>query len=123
MTCGHCAGKHDTRECHQAGKASCSNCGKKHKQWDRSCLVYQVARAAADGRRRELLEESCRIQRGHRSVVEPQNTYRRRAGPVLALPRRPGRPTGLAKAGSAAGQRPLPWAPPRVEEVGEEMEE
>jgi hypothetical protein len=30
--CGHCAGTHDTRKCHQTEKISCSNCGKKHKQ-------------------------------------------------------------------------------------------
>jgi hypothetical protein len=30
-SCGHCAGKHDTKQCYQTDKSSCTNCGRKHK--------------------------------------------------------------------------------------------
>ena len=126
--CGHCAGSHDTRKCHQTEKSSCSNCGRKHKQWDRSCPVYQTARATADARRRALFEETYRIR-----IQASRNTFAGephiRSQPALSAPaagglpsRSVGRPRGINKAAAAAGQQSLAWARPTVEEEGEEME-
>jgi hypothetical protein len=126
--CGHCAGQHDTRNCHQPEKHSCSNCGGKHKQWDRTCPVYQVAHATAAARRRVLAEETIRVRHSLASrsmnAGEPQQPGKTtQSATAQSLAKRAiGRPRVLDKAGSAVGQRPLAWAQPTVEE-GEAMEE
>jgi len=123
--CGHCAGKHDTKNCHQTDRTSCSNCGRKHKQWDRSCPVYQAAKQGSAAARNLLDEETFRLwtrqpDRTQNAISTlPQRT-------LLALqpqPRRAGRPALFERAELTAGQRPLTnWAQPRVED-STEMEE
>jgi hypothetical protein len=125
--CGHCAGGHDTRKCHQPQKTSCSNCGRKHKQWDRSCSVYQAARAGAEARRRALWEETLRVrtQAERRHVGgETISTCGLQQSAAHPPPRRPvGRPRGVDKAGSAVGQLPLSWTSQPTVENGDQMEE
>jgi hypothetical protein len=124
--CGHCAGPHDTRKCHQPEKTSCSNCGGKHKQWDRTCSIYQVARTTAAARRRVLFEETNRLRHSQtRSIPagETQHTGQSTQSATQSLLKKGvGRPRNLDKAGTAVGQRPLAWAQPTVGE-GDEMEE
>ncbi|KAI0995171.1 hypothetical protein K3495_g13010, partial [Podosphaera aphanis] len=45
--CGHCAGKHNTRECSGKQEVRCRNCGKKHASWHQSCPVKIAAKAKA----------------------------------------------------------------------------
>ena len=111
-SCGHCAGKHDTKNCHQPTKAHCSNCGRAHKAWNRGeCVVYKVAKESAARLRYALLTETARIQAERKQNTSGSHPLAATPLPPASLPPRqgPGRPTDLAKAGAAADQRPLPW--------------
>jgi hypothetical protein len=108
--CGHCAGNHDTRNCHQTTKTRCSNCGKAHKAWDRGvCAVYKVAKESAARLRHALLMETARIQMEKNKQTGPQPAGK--STPVAPLPARrgKGRPSDLERAGTATGQQSLGW--------------
>ena len=57
--CGHCAGKHSTRDCKTTAEsdASCTGCKQRgHKAWmSRSCKAYQAFRDQNESKKRELL--------------------------------------------------------------------
>jgi hypothetical protein len=116
--CGHCAGAHDTRNCHQTTKDRCSNCGRAHKAWNRvKCTVYKVAKESASRLRHALLMETVRIQSERNKQTEAKSI------PVVLPARRgKGRPTDLEKAGGASGQQPLSWQsqPVAPEDIMEE---
>ena len=106
--CGHCAGTHDTRNCHQTTKERCTNCGKAHKAWNRvKCTVYKLAKESAARLRYALLIETVRIQQEmHKQNGQPEGT----SNPVVMPARRgKGRPSDLERAGSATGQQSLNW--------------
>lgn len=122
--CGHCAGNHDTRNCHQTMKTRCSNCGKAHKAWNRGvCTVYKVVRESAGQLRHALLMETARIQVEGNKQTGPQPTGK--PTPVASLPARRGRgrPSDLERAGAATGQQPLNWLSQQVEASMDMMEE
>jgi hypothetical protein len=82
-----------------------------------------VAKASTETRRRLMNKESFRVQtQAYYSLKAPPELPTRAPLVVRPQPRQVGRPTGLRKAGSAAGQQSLPWAQPTVTD-GEEMEE
>jgi hypothetical protein len=123
--CGHCAGPHNTKDCTQSKKSSCVNCGRRHKAWNRrDCPIYKVVREEAARLRFSLTLETMRIQGEHNQRNTEQNQQQQPPRANSAAPaKRPtvGRPTGISKAGAAAGQQPLPWqATVRVEDTMEE---
>src|SRR5579871_2901786 len=94
--CGHCAEDHDTRDCQNNTQAKCTNCGQKHKAWDRTCRMYREKLEKA--RTHRLLLPHERSPGG--TIIEPYEippiTGKRPAAPQGEMGeqprRRPGRP-------------------------------
>jgi hypothetical protein len=60
VSCGRCAGRHNTRECQEdSSKAKCTNCGKKHHAWNRKeCEVYKEKSQQRTSLRASLLQRA-----------------------------------------------------------------
>ena len=82
--------------------------------------MYQAARAAVDNRREVMFRETIQIKT--RQAIGSVQAKPTNIVATRSLPKGPGRPTGITKAGAVAGQRPLQWAQAHVNE-GEAMEE
>ena len=42
--CGHCTGKHNTKDCVTQSQLKCANCGKKHPARNHECSVRRAAK-------------------------------------------------------------------------------
>jgi hypothetical protein len=64
ICCGHCAGPHSTKSCSQTS-TSCTNCGQKHKAWQRqACPTFQAYLVGIQAKKINLLTETTRIRQG-----------------------------------------------------------
>ena len=64
ICCGHCAGPHSTTSCSQASTA-CTNCGQKHKAWQRqACPTFQAYLVGIQAKKINLIAETTRIRQG-----------------------------------------------------------
>jgi hypothetical protein len=115
-SCGHCAGKHNTKDCVTQSQLKCANCGKKHAAWNHECSVRRAAkvksmqaRYTAPTRFPQRSDATIDVEeeRGWTLVeskkrkLSPAATDRRRAGP--------GRPPAV-QTPNARSQRTLSFA-------------
>jgi hypothetical protein len=115
-SCGHCAGKHNTKDCVTQSQLKCANCGKKHAAWNHECSVRRAAKVKSMQARytaptrfpqRSDATVDVEEERGWTLVeskkrkLSPAATDRRRAGP--------GRPPAV-QTPNARSQRTLSFA-------------